>query len=378
MTTLDQLRATRGSWPGWSARRLGLSGLVVALSACASISAAQPEARWTIATAPLLSLGGSGDSVTEFQWAESAIRLRNGDIVIANRRTWELRWFDGTGRHLRTLGRRGKGPREFGRAIFVYEGAGDTVVVNDADNRRYHYITAGGEFARLDTAGTPMREMWLYDRSVVERLPVSVEPERVRQALLRIPFSRSDSLRTVLVDCAGYLLVRSPGGGAYTVHDGNGRPIATLTLPPRFEPYQVLDSLVLGRFKDADDVEYIQVRRLTRGPVPRRTTAPAPWRAAYDETAELATHRSLVGSMRMTLRNMLTAQELHYAKKQRYGRSLAELGFAPGALPAEVSVTFVAATDRSYWLVAQHPSMRAVCIIGVGGAVPFGSVEVCG
>jgi hypothetical protein len=43
-----------------------------------------------------------------------------------------------------------------------------------------------------------------------------------------------------------------------------------------------------------------------------------------------------------------------------------------------VSVTFVAATDRSYWLVAQHPSMRAVCIIGVGGAVPFGSVEVCG
>jgi len=299
--------------------------------------------------------------------------------VVVSQRSSELKWFSASGRFLRSLGRRGRGPQEFGRTLYVFEGAADTVIVHDADNRRFHYLSPVGKFARLDSAGPRDRQVWVFDRSVVERVPLAADRERLKSALLRIPFASGAILRQVLVGRSGLLLVR--GGFApsevHSVHDSEGRPLGTLTLPPRFELYQVYDSLVLGRYRDADDFEYIQLRRLQR-PRPAPGTAVPVARPGYDQAVELAGHRAEVGQLRAIARNLLTGQELHYSKQGRYAGSLEELGSAAPPRPPGVTLELVGVDAQSYWIVVSHAAVHVVCVVGIGSAVSFGYVEACG
>lgn len=363
-----------------SARARGAALLAAMVTTLARQGGAQRPPEWSIAVEPSVSIDGlSSDSVFELRWAESAIRLANGEIVIANRGSWELRWFDASGRHLRTLGRRGQGPREFGRSTYVFGISGDTVAVHDADNRRSHYLSAGGEFVRMDTAGARNRDVWVFDRTVVERLPANADLARLRRVLLRIPHAPRDTIRSALVDRAGNAWVRGASAPqSFVIYNGDARAIGMLTLPPRFEIYQVLDSLVLGRFRDADDAEQIQVRRLVSPRMSSPTQAPGRAREPYDEMAELRAHSGVVRSMRSAGRNLLTAQELFYARHKRYARSLSELGSTVPGMAPEVRRAIVAGSDRSYWVISEHPSTRVVCVVGIGAGVPFGDVERCG
>lgn len=247
--------------------------------------------------------------------------------------------------------------------------------MHDADNRRFHYIDSAGAFARTDTAGAAYRELWVYDRSVIARQPASANREQLRRALLRIPAEPRDEIRLVLVDHAGNLWVRTVAEpDRVVVYDSAARPIGSVMLPPRFEIYQAFDTLLLGRFRDADDVEQIQLRRLTRTRGVRGA-GPVRARAAYDEVTELRTHSAIVGQMRASARNVMTAQEMFFMRQKRYARTIQELG-AP--VPPRVTLTLLAATDTSCVVLAEHPETRAVCVVGVGRGLPFGAVDVCG
>src|SRR5205085_9069687 len=132
---------------------------IALLAFAAPLAAAQP-ARWTIAERPLLSVGdANGDSTKDLLGVTSAARLPNGDIVVGNGRYSNIRWYDARGRLLRSIGRRGAGPKEFRRSVFLYA-KGDTVVAQDAGNRRWHYIDSHGEFFRIDTMGDRRRGPW--------------------------------------------------------------------------------------------------------------------------------------------------------------------------------------------------------------------------
>lgn len=74
----------------------------------------RPLATWQVDSEPVLQIGGDGrEGPTEFSNVVGVVRLRDGRIAVANAATHEIRLFDSSGRFLRALGRRGRGPGEF-------------------------------------------------------------------------------------------------------------------------------------------------------------------------------------------------------------------------------------------------------------------------
>jgi hypothetical protein len=345
------------------------------LITAAPLATAQPS-RWTIAERPLLSLGDAdGDSTKDLLGVTSAARLPNGDIVVGNGRYSNIRWYDARGRLLRTIGRRGAGPREFRRSVFLYA-KGDTVVAQDMGNRRWHYIDSRAEFVRIDTLGDPRRGAWLYDRTLITRLPDAVDLPRAMAAIAAAPFVAGDSIRMGVLSSSGALWLADPRDSVgYRVYGPSGQQIGAVRLPPRFQLLQVMDTMVLGRWRDDDDVEFVQLRRIERG-VPERgsPSRPAPARAAYDQAAELTTHATLLARMRAVARNVLVMQETYFVDHNRYALSASELKID---LPDGIRFSLLQAQERSYMVLVEHPSTRVTCAIVIGG-LPGGAVDICG
>ena len=75
-------------------------------------------------------------------------RLSDGSVVAVDRGTAEVRVFDDTGQFIRSMGRRGNGPGEFGDAFILWVTGGDTLWVGDTRPWRYNVFTAQGDFVR--------------------------------------------------------------------------------------------------------------------------------------------------------------------------------------------------------------------------------------
>ncbi len=73
-----------------------------------------PETAWRLSQEPVTHIGGmEGDPNQELFRVRGAIRLTNGNIVVANAGTSELRFFRADGSYLRSAGGDGDGPGEF-------------------------------------------------------------------------------------------------------------------------------------------------------------------------------------------------------------------------------------------------------------------------
>ena len=108
-----------------------------------------PETAWRLSQEPITSIGGmEGDPSQELYRVRSATRLTNGNIVIANAGTNELRFFRPDGSYLRSAGGEGGGPGEFRSVSLVSRLAGDSLVAFDGLQDRISYFDKNGEFAR--------------------------------------------------------------------------------------------------------------------------------------------------------------------------------------------------------------------------------------
>jgi hypothetical protein len=88
---------------------------------------------WRLSDEPTLAIGHEGDTLYEFFRVGGVRTLSDGRIVVANYPA-ALRYYDGTGRHLMTAGRRGPGPEEIHDWISRIHVIGDTVVALDPSN----------------------------------------------------------------------------------------------------------------------------------------------------------------------------------------------------------------------------------------------------
>jgi len=101
---------------------------------------------WTLSAAPVLTIGTTAGGEAHFGRIAGATRLRDGRIVVAERASLQLRTFDSTGRHLRTVGGKGQGPGEFSDIGVMMRLPGDSLAV---ESMRYSSIFApNGEFVR--------------------------------------------------------------------------------------------------------------------------------------------------------------------------------------------------------------------------------------
>jgi len=87
---------------------------------------------WTMAETPSVSMGGLDERPDYLiEGLLDALRMPEGQIVIADRRASELRVYSPSGEYLRTLGRPGEGPGEFALLAAVVHGGGDTILALD-------------------------------------------------------------------------------------------------------------------------------------------------------------------------------------------------------------------------------------------------------
>ncbi|MCY4674421.1 MAG: hypothetical protein OXD43_11775 [Bacteroidetes bacterium] len=110
---------------------------------------ASSEATCTFSEEPVLVIGD--DEEDDNQWFSSIRgmgRLSDGSVVAVDRTSAEVRIYDASGRHLRSMGQRGKGPGEFSNPFILWVAAGDTLWVGDYRPWRYNVFTAQGEFVR--------------------------------------------------------------------------------------------------------------------------------------------------------------------------------------------------------------------------------------
>ena len=230
---------------------------------------------WTVAAEPDLEIGLlEGAEPYQLSQVQSARRLSDGRIVIANGGTHDLRFFDAAGTHLTSVGREGEGPGEFkglGLAIVL---PGDTLAAYDWNLRRVSFFDPGGGFVRsvgFDfPAGFPVPigrfadGAWLCSRGFTFS-PGNDGSEIVRDTVPFLVFDPSGTLRDSIGPFPGTeFYVRSSGRSAFATSLPFGRTTEAAVVGDRFyaghtERYEIT------RYTPAGGTELIL--RLDRGPV---------------------------------------------------------------------------------------------------------------
>jgi hypothetical protein len=197
------------------------------------IDSAQPL--WTSATAlrlssaPAVVIGNRDGEAYELARVSGAVRLTDGTIVVADGATSQLRFFDATGRHLRSIGGRGGGPGEFNELGLITKLTGDTIAAGH-DFGPVSFFTGDGRFIRQaarilpSTAGT---------RGFINLNQAILDDQTIAIATLPRPQPRADGTRWVdsmpvtLLDRTGTRVVSlgTQPYGLWAMHKGQPYPV---------------------------------------------------------------------------------------------------------------------------------------------------------
>lgn len=105
--------------------------------------------RWLVAAEPILEIGrASGDPTSVFSQVVGVAKLSDGRYVVADGASSTVRFFGPDGVALRSVGRVGEGPGEYGRISRFAVASGDSIVVMDAQLQRVTVLGPDGSFAR--------------------------------------------------------------------------------------------------------------------------------------------------------------------------------------------------------------------------------------
>lgn len=338
-------------------------------------------AEWELSETPVASIGVvEGDPMYQLFRANSAVRLDDGRIVVANTGTGELRFFDPAGRFLFKAGRRGGGPGEFRLLWRVYRHGSDSLLAYDQAGGRITVFDANGDFVRTTrlepSAGSEFPwDVWLYRRNWVEGVRDPAERTMIARVLDRMPSPEGEpGYRLFHIDPVGNLWMREHRRGddlrrRWAVFDTTGSVIASALMPAWFEVYQLGLDFVLGRWRDESDVEHVRVYALERSTAPSKRSSlpetPVPTVASDDEG-------SLVETTKAALRSVLIAQERYFAGHGSYATVGDDLEWEG---PDDVTMDIVAAEERGWVAVAVHSRASTICAMGIGSVTPAGWSE---
>jgi hypothetical protein len=107
-----------------------------------------PAERWRLGDEPALAIGmADGPPAYTFGRITGLLRTADGGVAVVDALASEVRWYDGTGRLLRSAGRKGGGPGEFQQVGGGFRFAGDTMAVGDWGSRRLTLFGPDGGLA---------------------------------------------------------------------------------------------------------------------------------------------------------------------------------------------------------------------------------------
>lgn len=266
---------------------------------------------WTLSSEPTLRIGAvEGEGAEQFTVVRGVTQLADGRIVVLDQETSEIRYFDASGEHLRTVGGEGGGPGEFNRAGRLVRLSDDSVLVEDRPRIRYVVYGPDGELASEATVDMErIVELTRYecssfgtfpDRSLIGCVdwPGGAEPIQVgnfshigtgrvraldRLIWIRPGLSRADTLGSYGgIETYGYE-VRGGAAVGYMTHPFYSRTeITTSTSPPRLfvavNPEYSIEVWAPGGV----------LERIIRRPGARRVAGAALREAAWDVLARRA------------------------------------------------------------------------------------------
>ena len=182
---------------------------------------------WRLSNEPTLTIGifDGPEEYLLFQ-ARGARRLSNGNIVIANGGTHELRFYDPDGTHVRSVGREGDGPGEFRTMREPWPLGSDSIAIWDSRSARLSVFDVDGEFGRsfqLDPIPDALRPSplgILADNSLVVSATIRSEgPRRYglwRDSVLYARYSLEGAHLATLIRRQGQeYFTQDLGGGRY-------------------------------------------------------------------------------------------------------------------------------------------------------------------
>lgn len=127
-------------------------GAAAFLAACSTATGPAATPRWHLVEEARI--GGKDEGPAGFADVRGIVVDARGQLWVLEAGSQEIRVFDSTGRHLRTLGRRGKGPGEFEYADGLTATPDGTVWVDDPTNSRMTGFSLDGAFAGQINAPT--------------------------------------------------------------------------------------------------------------------------------------------------------------------------------------------------------------------------------
>jgi hypothetical protein len=362
----------------WQAARARMLLASLVLGACAGEQSPAALSHWQVDSAPLVVIGREeGEAPYELGVANSAVRLADGRIVVANSGTSELRFFDSTGRALESRGREGDGPGEYRGIMAVYPRSGDSLVVYANGQQRFSVLDDSGTYqGTMDLASSPATPFpwddWLVASTWVRGVRDRALRPCVEAVLAGVVPADSAPVRRAVVDDQHAIWMQpavSPSLRArWTVYPlAGGRPVI-VSLPAGVELYQAGADFVLGRRLSEEGVEQIVMYRLA-GRKPgapaachqRATAVPAPAVSAAPEQSE---------AMKAELRNLIVSQEMYFAMHGTYAGEVDSTGWKSQA----GNRVYLLRADRAGWFgLMKGPGADApVCLAGVGRVLPPG------
>ncbi len=121
--------------------------LGLALSLAPELLASQP--RWVVDPTPLADIPGLGaNGAINLERPVAGTRLADGTIVIADQLASAIRFFDGSGRLVRSVGQKGQGPGDFQLIMWLGQCARDSIFVWDYGLVRMTVLSANGSVVR--------------------------------------------------------------------------------------------------------------------------------------------------------------------------------------------------------------------------------------
>ncbi|MGH7581841.1 MAG: 6-bladed beta-propeller [Gemmatimonadales bacterium] len=332
--------------------------------------AAQIPARWAVTTRPITNIGvDDGTPEQELANVTGALRLPDGRVVVANGKPRELRVYAASGRFVRRIGRLGDGPGEFrGRTDFLPAG-GDSIMIYDQISTRVELFNGAGALLRQwppAPGGAPRGQMIATNATIGQDIPERFT-HCFRTLATALPRLAPSELREILTDGSGRFWSHPYGQPSWTVYAADGKPIGSVALPPRFKVYAIGSDYVLGKLLDEDDVEHVEVLRVT---APRLTPVHAACVTVRDSFPAVTGER--VDALKKGLRSAMTAGEMAYSNYATYVASLDSLPQLADRLPDATTFT-VLAGDRFGWgAVLFDRRSPLVCAFGVASGVPHG------
>jgi hypothetical protein len=345
--------------------RSALALLAGALGPAVRIEA-QAAPTWSVNPQPVTAIGlVDGPVDQELAGVSGARRLRDGRVVIANGKPLELRMYDAHGTLLRRIGRTGDGPGEFRGRLDLLPAGGDSLLVYDQGSQRLSLFGLDGKLWHewpASDEGSPRGQLILFRRSFAGGVPANLTG-CLRQVLTSVPTPAPPAIRQVVSMGDGHFLLRVDDGALWTAYTARGAVEGVLRMPSRFEVYGATRDVIVGKALLEDDVEQVQVLRVTAPPA-----APQPEACVGRvDSFPPAAKSERVDQFKRTMIAAQTAGELAYSNYARYVSTVDSLPGFRDKLPPDAVFRILRTTSRGWAGALFDRRSTLMCVMGLAG-----------